>query len=382
MSRKALFTTRLGSLRFAPAIPVIRGRAGVWALVAAVLVLAGALAAVLGARSVAGSDAQRARLAAHLTAADIASTLEQAIRHEEDLTASTSAFVADNPHATAAEFDRWVESMRAMQRYPELQNIGLVAFVEASQLPAFEARMARNPLRPRGPLSTAPAGPLQILPSGWRAHYCLAVAGLARDAASYLPAGLDYCELIKTMITARDSGLAGYAPLAGVGATTLGVETPVYRGGATPPTVSARRHAFLGWLGERLKPSVVLARALAGHANVALVFRYDSRYSHVRFTSGTASPGMRGTTVPLLVGREAGFDNAHEGWTVRSFSAEAASGVLGDRNALALLIGGGLLSALLGLLVLVLPEEPRALPSGAPRHAHRASQPCPRARPS
>ncbi|HYM55468.1 MAG TPA: EAL domain-containing protein [Solirubrobacteraceae bacterium] len=345
----------LGSLRAAPAgTPVIRGRRGVWAVATVMLVLAGVLASVLSARAVTRSDADRARLASHLAAADVASALKLAIRREEDLTISTSAFVVGNPRASGADFDTWIESMHAMQRYPELQNIGLVALVGASHLAAFEARMTANPLRPRGPLSAAPTGGLQILPAGKRPYYCIAVAGLARNAASYLPTGLDYCELIKTMITARDSGLTGYAPLADVGATALGVETPVYRGGVTPSTVTARRQAFVGWLGERLQPKVVLEGALEGHPNVAVVFRYDSRYSHIKFTSGAAPSGAQSTKIPLQVGREAGLANAYEGWTVQSFSAGAAGGVLGDRNALALLSGGILLSVLLGLFVLVL----------------------------
>ncbi len=321
------------------------------------LVLGGLLAAVLGARVVAHSDGERERIASRLTSAEIASALKLAIRREEDLTVNTSVFVTRNPGATAADFDVWVESMHALQRYPELQNIGLVALVSSSHLAAFKARMAADPLRPYGPRSAAPAGNLQILPAGKRPYHCIAVAGLARDRASYLPAGLDYCELIKTMIRARDLGLTGYAPVVGVGAPALGVETPVYRGGVTPATVSARRHAFVGWLGERIQPRVLLDAARAGHPDVAVVLRYDSRYSHIRFTSGSARSGAQRTRIPLQVGRETGLESSSEGWTVESFGAPVAGGVLKDERAVALLIAGILLSVLLGvagLLVLIL----------------------------
>jgi CHASE1-domain containing sensor protein len=123
------------------------GRRGVWAAVTALLVLAGTLASVLGARAVAHSDADKARLALHLSSAEVASTLKLAIQHEEDLVVSASAFVTSNPNASAADFDRWAESVHAMQRYPELQNFGLVMLVGASRLAAFEARMAADPLR-------------------------------------------------------------------------------------------------------------------------------------------------------------------------------------------------------------------------------------------
>ncbi len=95
----------------------------------------------------------KAQLSFHLASAEIASTLKLAIQHEEDLVVSASAFVISNPNASPADFDRWAESVHAMQRYPELQNIGLVALVPASGLAAFESRFAANPVRPLGPQS-------------------------------------------------------------------------------------------------------------------------------------------------------------------------------------------------------------------------------------
>jgi diguanylate cyclase (GGDEF)-like protein len=330
------------------------GRTSVWAFLTALLVLAGVLASLLGARAVARSDADQGRLAFHLASAEIASTLKLAIQHEEDLVVSASAFVTGNPNASPADFDRWAESVHALQRYPELQDFGLVALVPASRLAAFEARMAATPVRPLGPSSAAPKESYVILPAGNRPYYCLAAAGLARSAASLVPKGLDYCALAPTLITARDSGLAGYAPFVQGETTTLGVETPVYRGGAAPATVAARQREFVGWIGELLVPNVLLAQALAGHPNVAVSFRYDSRYSHVAFTRGGVPAGAQSTTIALQVGREAGLANSHEGWTVQSFGAGVARGMLGNWNSLMLLIGGSLLSVVLGLLVLVL----------------------------
>jgi diguanylate cyclase (GGDEF)-like protein len=324
-------------------------------MVMVALVLAGVISSVFGARAVARSDAGKARLAFHLASAEIASTLKLAIQHEEDLVISASAFVTGNPNVSPADFDRWVESERAMQRYPELQNIGLVRLVAASRLAAFEARLAANPVRPLGPNSVGPAeSVLHILPQGSRPYYCLAVAGLARSASSYLPAGVDYCALAPALITNRDSGLTSYAPVVNGQTTTLGVDTPVYRGGLVPPTVAARQRAFVGWLGELLTPNVVLQRALESHPNVAVTFRYDSSHAHVAFTSGKVPRGAQSTNIDVQVGREAGLANAQEGWSVQTFGAALASGVLANRDALTLLLGGTLLSLLLGLLVLVL----------------------------
>jgi hypothetical protein len=307
------------------------------------LVLAGVLASVFGARAVARSDAGKARLAFHLASAEIASTLKLSIQHEEDLVVSASAFVAGNPHASPADFDRWVESVHAMQRYPELQDIGLLALVPASQLSAFDARMAADPPRPFGPRSVAPAESFQVPPAGNRPYYCLAEAGLARNAASYVPADVDYCALAPILIGARDSGQPSYAPFKAQGTTMLGIETPVYRGGVAPATLRARQRAFLGWLGELLMPKIVLDRALEGHPGLAVVFRYDSGHSRLQLSSGTAPADAQSTEIAL-----------YNGWTMQSFGAAAASGVFGDRDALILLIGGVLLGVLLGVLVLVL----------------------------
>jgi diguanylate cyclase (GGDEF)-like protein len=334
--------------------PLGRGRKSVWAVITALLVLATTVVAVLVAREVARSEAGKARLTFHLASAEIASTLRLAIQREEDLVVNASAFVARNPSASAADFDGWAESVHTMQRYPELQDLGLVTLVSASRLAAFEAHIAANPVRPLGPRSVPPEGSFQILPPGKRPYYCFAVAGLERSAAAYLPAGVDYCAVFPQLILAREFALTDYAPVVNGNTTTFGVQTPVYRGGVVPATATARRRAFVGWLGELLLPSVLLKQALVGHPNVAVDFRYDSRFSHVAFNSGKAPAGAQSTTIALQVGREAALGNSHEGWTIHAFGAPVAGGVFGDKHALTLLIGGIVLSLVLGLLFFVL----------------------------
>ena len=178
------------------------------------------------------------------------------------------------------------------------------------------------------------------------------MAGLARSLAAYVPEGLDYCALAAALITTRESGRTGFAPVLAGHAATLGVETPVYDGGVTPATATSRRRAFIGWIGESLTPNVVLEQALEGHPNVAVTFRYDSRLSHVAFTRGSAPTDAQRTTIALEVGAEAGL-TGREGWTVQSFGAGVVRGVFGTWNSLALFSPGGtLLSVVLGLLVL------------------------------
>jgi len=332
---------RSGARRLVRALS--QGRVSVWTALTALLVAAGVLGAVLGARVVARSDAEKARLAFHLASSETASTLKMAIQHEEDLVDGASSFMADNPTASPADFDRWAQSAQAMKRYPELQNIGLVALVPASGLKSFEARLAANPVRALGPEWAGPPGPLQVLPPGNRPYYCLAVAGLARSVSTYLPAGVDYCALAPALMPGRDSGAASYAPFMRGSATALGVSTPVYRGGAVPRTTAGRRRAFVGWLGELLEPQVVLGRALEGHPNLAVSFSYVLGRSHVVFHSGRVTAGAQTAAI-----------NLRNGWTVATFGPALAGGVFADSYALILLIAGTLLSVTLGLLMFIL----------------------------
>ncbi len=337
--------------------PLGAGRAArrrvLWPAIAAVLAVAGTLAAVLGARAVGRSDASHQRMAFHLASGEVAASLKQTIQHEEDLVVAAGAFVRDNPSATPADFDRWSESVDAMRRYPELQNVGLVAFVPAGALGALKARLAADPVRPLGPGTLPASRGLQIEPAGRRHYYCLAVAGVARSLATYIPAGVDYCALSPQLILAREHGRAAYAPFALGGATALGVETPVYRVRGVPGTTAARRKTFLGWLGELLTPGVVLSKALEGHPGLPVSLRYDSRFSQVAFTRGRPATGGQSTTIHLLVGREA-LGAGHEGWSVATFGPRVTGSVIANWNALLLLIGGALLSIMLGVLTLAL----------------------------
>src|SRR4029077_17359456 len=73
------------------------GHRGLWIALTAVLVLGGTIASVLGARAVASSETQKARLASPLASTRIAATLKLAIQHEEDLVIGASAYVSGNP---------------------------------------------------------------------------------------------------------------------------------------------------------------------------------------------------------------------------------------------------------------------------------------------
>jgi diguanylate cyclase (GGDEF)-like protein len=343
---------------------LVRSRRIVWAVVAVLCIAAGAVGSVIGAHAVARNDATGGRQASQQTAAGIASTVKLAIRHEEDLAIGASTFFAGNSKTSPAEFDVWAKWARTLRRYPELDGLGLVTLVHGQELAAFDARITGQPLEPArsapaGTESTgstsagsaragsAPAKPararLRVVPAGSRPYYCLAVTNLVRSPAKSPPAGLDYCAVTPGLLLARDSARSNYAPVL-VGRTkALGIMTPVYRGEQPPSTTAARMGAFVGWLSEVLSPNVVLQEALAGHAGSAVRLGYRTRSASFEFASGTPRSGAQSTTVEL-----------HNGWTVQSFAAVPSASVLSDGDALALLIVGCVLSALLGLLVFVL----------------------------
>jgi diguanylate cyclase (GGDEF)-like protein len=339
--------------RFTRVKHLARSRMLVWGVVALVCVAAGTVGSILGARTVAHSDANKARQASRETSADIASTLKLAIQHQEDFAIGATTFFAGTPKASPAEFEAWARYGDGFHRYPELSKLSLVALVRAPELPAFEAKLTGRPLKPlptrrtlTGPrLQSAPAGggSLRIVPSGKRPVYCFAIAGLPRSSARYTPLGLDLCAVTPGLLSSRDSGHTMYTSVSAGRVRALGIARPVYKGGVPPSGFAARREAFVGWLREVLLPTVVLSQALQGHPESGVRLRHRMGSANVVFTDGAPQPGAQSTTT-----------NLHNGWSARTFGGPVDAGVLADWHALVLLIAGVLLSIMLALLVVVL----------------------------
>jgi diguanylate cyclase (GGDEF)-like protein len=164
------------------------------------------------------------------------------------------------------------------------------------------------------------------------------------------------------LLLSRDTGLSVYTPVLSGRGTALAVETPVYRGYVTPRSVFGRRAASVGWLREVLLPEVVLGQALTGQSGYALRLHLRAGSANVLFTSGASQSGAQTATV-----------NLHGGWTVTSFGPAASTSVFADGRSLALLLGGTLLSVLLGLLVFLLgaPHAPAPAPDREAREVPR-----------
>jgi diguanylate cyclase (GGDEF)-like protein len=336
-----------------PAGRSTRGRKNVWTAVAILCLAAGIVGSVLGAHAVARHDSAKARNAFAQTSAGIASSLKLAVQREEDLVVSASTFYTGNPKASHSEFEKWANWAHMLRHYPELDGLRLVMLVRAPELAAFAAHLAGHTVKATKPASTHTIGEsLHVVPAGTRPYYCLAVAGLARSLAVSTPAGLDYCALTPALLSSRDTAHSNSSPALGRRTDAVRIETPVYRGGVAPVTDAGRRGAFVGWLSEVLVPRVVARNALRGHPNTAVRLGYRAGSSKIAFTDGTRPTSAQSTRIRL-----------HNGWTATIFGASVGKSVLADGWPLALLIGGILLSASLGLVVFLLGARPARKPA-------------------
>ena len=312
-----------------------------WITTAALLIVAGVVASAFGAGAVARDNGARAHQAFLSSSAEVASTLQLAILHEQDLNVSASGFISGRPAASNRQFGQWATSVSALTRYPELIGFGQVLKVPAAGLRAFAARAILDPV---GPL--AADGSFQVVPPGQRAYYCLLAVALWKNKNGSLPAGVDFCApgpSATSATSSEDSGLGAYLPYQIGKLTFLTIMTPVYRGGGIPATVAMRHATFLGWIGTAVVPQTLLNRALQGHPGMTVVLRYGAVASPVAFRSGRPPSHAQSATIDL-----------HNGWTVTTFGPPATVGILGNGEALALLIAGIALGLLLGLLLVVL----------------------------
>ncbi len=241
--------------------------------------------------------------------AEIASTLQLAIEHEQDLIVSASGFVIGNPTHLTRQFVAWARSVHALARYPELLGFGHSVIVPAAR--AGSVRGARG-TRPIG----RSAGCQWHLARSCRPvgapFYCLSVGSLTRGAP-------------------RPSRLASTSAQRSRGSRVAHVSR--FGPGCVSADPDGKRHAVVGpharvsgWRSRacdrrRTSPRIpglgwdvagagqlILARALQGHPDTALTFRYHDGPWNAAFRSGKAPSGAQSTTVSL-----------HNGWTVETY---------------------------------------------------------------
>ena len=311
-------------------------------VLAAVLATLGALAAVFAATSVAEANADRAQKSFEQSATEMASTLDLAIQHQNDLVVNAAAYMATNPDSGQAQFTEWADSARVLSRYPELQAMGVMVIVPHSELETFADELKADP----SGAALNPDGSFSVVPPGQRPLYCFARLGLARPGAVTAgPAGLDLCAGANgaALLETRDTGAGFYRPYQLPEMRVLAIQTPFYAGGTRPTSAAERREKFLGWVGTLVQPSVVLDQALRDQTDTTISLAYDDGSSVTLFSSGQSPAGGQKSTAQL-----------GDGWSVTTTGPKRADGIFEDRNAVTLLATGIVLSALLGLLVFVL----------------------------
>jgi diguanylate cyclase (GGDEF)-like protein len=326
------------------------GRQAIAIAVALLCVAAGAIGTLIASHSIASSNASKERQQFRANAGQIAARLESDLQREQDLKITASTLLAANPRLSQAEFLVWTKWARVGRRYPELQRLGLLTLVRASQLKSFAARIgSRAPAAKTQGAGSKPSVVVPpIVPGGTRPYYCLTVGELTQPGAPHAPAGLDRCARSQSLIAARNTGAALARPLRGSGGA-IEIQMPVYRGLAVPPTQPDRIGSFAGWLQLVVRPSVLANQALAGHSGYALSLRYGASPVAV------ASAGVPPTGAHVATARLA------NGWTLQSFGP-ASVAWLSDSDAVWVLAAGMLASLLLGIAILALSLRRRERP--------------------
>jgi diguanylate cyclase (GGDEF)-like protein len=305
----------------------------VWIIVAALLVAAGAGSSIFAFSGVRASS-ERSQKAFASSSVQIATTLQVAIQHEQDLVLSTESFIIGNPHPTQTQFSTWANDLDVLQRYRELLGLVVIQYVPKSGLSAYLQETSDDQ-------STSSKVP----PLGNRAFYCFVPIEVLRGSTAQIPPNFNLCtgKLGPAILAARNSGMSAVVPLQDGKTKTLAFEVPIYRSGSVPSTIAARETTFVELVGLSVKPNVLFQTALKGHPNTAVALRYGSGSAAVVLRSGQTPAGAATESI-----------NLHDGWTVETLGVENKGGLLGGAGGLPLLLGGIGLSLLLAALIYVL----------------------------
>jgi len=319
-----------------------------WLVVAALLILVGSAGSVLGAGAIAREDHRQAERNATNSATEVSVALVRDIDHEQDLVDLAGAFVIGDPRFSQADFVGWGNAAQIFERYPELEGLGVIMYVPAASLARFESVQTLVPTASPG--SPPGAGSYQVSPSGVRPFYCLSSMSLERKGQLSSPPGYDFCSgpLRNGLLGAGNTGVSSYVPVKTATGTELAFGTPIYQGGPVPKTPAGRQAALVGWTGAEISPDVILANALSGHPGTSVTFHYGSNAGNTSadagatFASGPRARGVQATTFDLS-----------NGWRVRVFTP-VGGGVRTIADALFVLMGGVLISMLVGLVIYLL----------------------------
>lgn len=263
------------------------------------------------------SEERQDRAAFHLRSTEVHSSLRAATGRYEEMLLAVGAAMADRPEMSDAEFRTWIENARIFERNPQVAGLAFIVTPD---------------------------------PIERRSRSCfLRVAAIEGTGTGGVPRTVDLCklEVYKDLWRTRDSGMSSYRPLklATSENTYFTIQQVVYRGGAVPATVPARRAAFAGWLGIAVAPQVIVDAALGDQQDVAVRLRYGVGDDAMTFTSGDAGADPLATKIDL-----------GDGWSATVLHRRIERSMLGGTTR-TVLASGLVLTALLGVIVAILGSQ-------------------------
>jgi diguanylate cyclase (GGDEF)-like protein len=331
-----------------------------WALVAAGILAFGLAFSLAGALLWHSSLHNRERQAFQTTATDVTETMEMQLSRDSESVATLRGVLTMQPGLDATGFDEWLSQIQSGQRQVGGLGTLVIETVPAARLASFQARRDSDPSF-RGLVGG------RVLPVRRSGHtrYCLLSAGRVSRPYSPAIAGLlqgDWCDP-NSAIGGYDVGGATQAnltrsiassgqllvyPIHEEGVSNFFVEAAVYKRGANLTSAARRRAAVVGWVSSSFDIPALIGAAIGEHSGVSVALYHRNPGERYQLMGRSGSPANTGGfthTASLALNGT---------WLVKVADADAATGASADLQALAVLVGGALVSVLLAALMLVL----------------------------
>jgi diguanylate cyclase (GGDEF)-like protein len=316
--------------------------------------LAGSVVMAVTQRASVRSENQRAF---EVSSGDVADSMASALRRDTDFIATMGSTMASWPQMSSAQFTRWIDSTKALSRYPGGVGYAFIADVPAARLAGFGRRLVADP-----PAGALPERRFVVIPSGSRADYCILRLGVA-GTTTRLPLGLDLCALgvqfasqspQPVLAAARDTGQTAVLALNVAFQGVFGAVAPVYRGGLTPVTVAGRRAAILGWATGTFSGQAIIAAAggLRPGLRVQISHRNPGQQPVVIASAGSIKGGSQVRVTPV---------SADGSWTVRVTGSSTSGLSPSAQFWIVLLVGLGLSGLLFGFVRVLARSRGQAL---------------------
>ncbi|MFL6709837.1 MAG: CHASE domain-containing protein [Massilia sp.] len=284
----------------------------------------------------------------------IVRSIEQRMNTYEQVERDTQGFLLGNMNVKREDFRLFVDAIGLQERFPGIQGLALARLVPASERDAHVAAVRADG-----------APDYTITPPGPRAIYS-AITNIEPFRGLNLRAlGFDMLtdpSRRAAMERSRDSGAA-----AASGKVRLIQENgrnvqsgfvmyiPVYRRGAPVASVAQRRASLVGWVGAPFRMDDLMAGLGGERSSEVRLDIYDGGAIDPAarlFSSASESPAPDGFRPAFRSERE--IDVAGARWTLAMSSSPQLEARIAGSSAAWIGIGGGVVSALLSLLVLAL----------------------------